>query len=173
MFGTTLEGMATTPATGTERLPYGLLLARLGHESTSRFRRSLRPLGLSPQEFMVLRQVEAIENASQSEIADALAIDYSNLATLAGGLCDRKLLERSRDEADRRRYVLELSAAGRELLEEARNAILDGEEEMISALDDEQREQFWLLLRQVADGNQLCPEERACTEEVPKPPPVC
>lgn len=173
MFGTTLEGMATTPATGTERLPYGLLLARLGHESTSRFRRSLRPLGLSPQEFMVLRQVEAIENASQSEIADALAIDYSNLATLAGGLCGRKLLERSRDEADRRRYVLELSAPGRELLEEARNAILDGEEEMISALDEEQREQFWLLLRQVADGNQLCPEERACAEEVPKPPPVC
>lgn len=173
MFRTTLEGMATTPQSGTDRLPYGLLLARLGHESTSRFRRSLRPLGLSPQEFMVLRQVEAIDSASQTEIADALAIDYSNLATIAGGLCDRKLLERSRDEADRRRYVLELSDSGRDLLEEARNAILDGEEEMISALDPEQREQFWLLLRQVADGISLCPEERACTEEVAKPPPVC
>ncbi len=171
MFGTTLEGMATTPEIGTDRLPYGLLLARLGHESTSRFRRSLKPLGLGPQEFMVLRQVEAIDNASQTEIADALAIDYSNLATIAGGLCDRGLLDRSRDEADRRRYVLELSDAGQDLLAEARNAILDGEEEMISALDEEQREQFWLLLRQVADGNALCPEERACTTEVPRPPP--
>ena len=173
MYGTTLEGMATTPEIGTERLPYGLLLARLGHESTSRFRRSLKPLGLSPQEFMVLRQVEAIENASQTEIADALAIDYSNLATIAGALCDRDLLLRERDDADRRRYVLELTPAGTDMLAEARNAILDGEEEMVSSLDDEQREQFWLLLRQVADGVSLCPEERACTEEVPKPPPVC
>jgi len=173
MDGTTLEGMAATPDIGTDRLPYGLLLARLGHESTSRFRRSLKPLGLSPQEFMVLRQVEAIENASQTEIADALAIDYSNLATIAGGLCDRDLLMRTRDDADRRRYVLELTPEGKDLLVEGRDAILDGEEEMVSSLDEEQREQFWLLLRQVADGNQLCPEERACTEEVPKPPPVC
>ena len=173
MSRTKLKPVATTPEIGTDRLPYGLLLARLGHESTSRFRRSLKPLGLSPQEFMVLRQVEAIENASQTEIADALAIDYSNLATIAGGLCGRDLLLRTRDDADRRRYVLELTPAGRDLLIDARNAILDGEEEMVSSLDGEQREQFWLLLRQVADGNSLCPEERACTEEVPKPPPVC
>lgn len=173
MFGITLEPMATASETATDRLPYGLLLARLGHESTSRFRRSLRPLGLTAQQFMVLRQVNAIESASQTEIADALAIDYSNLATIAGGLCDRGLLERNRDEADRRRYVLELSAGGREMLVEATNAILDGEQELVSGLDDEQREQFWQLLRQVADGVSLCPEEKACTEEVPKPPPVC
>ena len=173
MFRTTLEPMATASDTGTDRLPYGLLLARLGHESTSRFRRSLRPLDLKPQEFMVLRQVDAIDSASQTEIADALAIDYSNLATIAAGLCDRGLLERTRDDADRRRYVLDLTPAGYELMIEAKNAILDGEEEMVSSLDEEQREQFWLLLRQVADGVSLCPEEKACTEEVPKPPPVC
>ena len=33
---------------------------------------------------MVLRQTDAIESASQTQIADALGIDYSNLATIAG-----------------------------------------------------------------------------------------
>ena len=166
MYGITLEGMATSPDIGTDRLPYGLLLARLGHEATSRFRRSLKPLGLSAQRYIVLKQLEVIGAASQASLADALGLDYSNLATVTAELSDAKLIERYRHESDRRRYVVELSKAGAELVAKADEAIAESEDEMLRTLGDEDRERFWLLLREVADAASLCPSEAATAAEV-------
>ena len=83
---------------------------------------------------------------------------------LAGGLCDSGLIVRDRDEADRRRYVLELSAAGRRLVARADEAIAAGERELLGALEEGDREQLHALLQRVADGAELCPTASACTE---------
>ena len=153
-------------AAGTERIPYGLLLARLGQEATARFRRSVRPLNLGAQQFIVLKQLEALGPCSQGALADALGIDYSNLASVTGELYRRELIERSRDEADRRRYVVELTTDGRQLLADADNAVGAGEEDMLSVLGEVERDQLWDLLRRIADSLELCPstEAEACTE---------
>jgi len=152
-------------AAGTERIPYGLLLARLGQEATARFRRSVRPLELGAQEFIVLKQLQALGPCAQGQLADALGIDYSNLAGVTGELYRRELIARSRDEADRRRYVVELTAAGGQLLADADAAVGTGEEDMLSVLDDSEREQLWELLRRITDSLGLCPSEaEACTE---------
>ena len=153
-------------AAGTERIPYGLLLARLGQEATARFRRSVRPLDLGAQQFIVLKQLEALGACSQGQLADALGIDYSNLASVTGELYRRALIERSRDEADRRRYVVELTQAGRQLLADADNAVGAGEEDMLSVLGEAEREHLWELLRRIADSLELCPssEAEACAE---------
>ena len=152
-------------AVGTERIPYGLLLARLGQEATARFRRSVRPLNLGAQQFIVLKQLQALGACSQGQLADALGIDYSNLASVTGELYRRELIERNRDEADRRRYVVELTEAGRGLLADADNAVGTGEEDMLSVLSDDERAQLWDLLRRMADSLELCPTEaEACAE---------
>ena len=153
-------------AADTERIPYGLLLARLGQEATARFRRSVRPLNLGAQQFIVLKQLEALGACSQGQLADALGIDYSNLASVTGELYRRELIERSRDEADRRRYVVELTQAGRQLLADADNAVGAGEEDMLSVLGEAEREHLWELLRRIADSLELCPssEVEACAE---------
>jgi DNA-binding MarR family transcriptional regulator len=150
----------------TERIPYGLLLARLGQEATARFRRSVRPLNLGAQQFIVLKQLEALGPCSQGALADALGIDYSNLASVTGELYRRELIERNRDEADRRRYVVELTTDGRQLLADADNAVGAGEEDMLSVLGEVERDQLWDLLRRIADSLELCPstEAEACTE---------
>jgi MarR family transcriptional regulator, lower aerobic nicotinate degradation pathway regulator len=166
--------MATTPtssiaaraADDDARLPYGLLLARLGQESVARFRRALKPLGLNTQQFFVLRQLQAIGAASQASLADALGIDYSNLATITAELNDRGLIERYRHESDRRRYVVELSESGAALCAEASNAIADGEEALLSTLEESDRERLWTLLREVADAASLCPRDEEETERV-------
>lgn len=152
------------PTTGTG-VPYGLLLSRLGQDATARFRRALRPLGLSAQQFIVLKQLEAIGSTSQTALADALGIDYSNLATVAGELCDKSLIVRTREECDRRRYALDLTEEGRSLLAQADGAIGTGEDDMLSALDEGERAELWSLLRRVADSLQLCPgtEAEACS----------
>jgi MarR family transcriptional regulator, lower aerobic nicotinate degradation pathway regulator len=158
--------MAQAAQNAVERIPYGLLLARLGHEATARFRRSLRPLNLGAQQFIVLKQLQAFGTCSQGELADALGIDYSNLASVTGELYRRDLIERHRDQADRRRYVVELTAEGRQLLADADKVIDAGEQDMLNALGESEREQLWDLLRRMADALELCPatEAEACVE---------
>jgi DNA-binding MarR family transcriptional regulator len=157
MFEGNLVDMAQVPSTAVERIPYGLLLARLGQESTARFRRSLRPLNVGAQQFIVLKQLQVFGSCSQGELADALGIDYSNLAGVTGQLYTRGLVERHRDPADRRRYVVQLTADGERLLGDADNAIEAGEEGMLSSLEDAEREHLWELLRRMADALELCP----------------
>lgn len=168
----TLDDMAQAPAPiSTEsgaRMPYGLLLARLGQESTARFRRALRPLNLSAQQFIVLKQLEAMGSASQAAVADGLGIDYSNLAGTTSELYERGLIERGRDESDRRRYVIELTADGERLLRDADNAIGAGEDALMETLEEPERELLYDLLRRLADSLELCPdaEAKACSEAV-------
>jgi DNA-binding MarR family transcriptional regulator len=166
MFEGNLIGVARAQLNATDRMPYGLLLARLGQESVARFRRSLRPLNLGAQQFIVLKQLQAFGSCSQGELADALGIDYSNLAGVTGELYRRGLIERRRDESDRRRYVVELTSDGLRLLADADQAITAGEREMLDALGDAERDQLWDLLRRMADALELCPstDAEACTE---------
>ena len=148
------------------RASHGLLLALLGQEATARFRRALRPLDLAAQQFMVLQQLDAVGSSSQAELADALGIDYSNLAGVTAELCRRGLIERKRDAADRRRYVVELTAAGTRLVGDAARAIRADEHGMLSGLGEDEQDQLWDLLRRVADELELCPgtPAEACAE---------
>jgi DNA-binding MarR family transcriptional regulator len=112
---------------------------------------------LSAQQFLLLKQLQLLGEASQAELADAIGIDCSNLASMATSLCDRGLVERTRNETDRRRYVLRLSRAGAQLHRRTEGAIAAAEHDLLSPLDLEQREQLYALLRRLADGVELCP----------------
>jgi DNA-binding MarR family transcriptional regulator len=149
--------MSKATTTTVEQVPMSTLLAGLGRDATARVRRASRPLGLGAQQFVVLKQLQLLGEPSQAELADAVGIDRSNLASIASALCDRGLVERTRDETDRRRYVLRLSRAGEQLLRRAEGAIAAAEEDLLSPLDDEQREQLYTVLRRLADGVELCP----------------
>ena len=166
MFTATFDPVMKAVADTGTRLPYGVLLARLGQDATARFRRALRPLGLSAQQFIVLKQLEAIGSTSQTALADAIGVDYSNLAAVAGELCDKGLIDRRREDCDRRRYALDLTDEGRTLLADADRAIGSGENDMLSALAETERAELWALLRRVADSLELCPgnEAQACAE---------
>ena len=85
---------------------------------------------------------------------------------MAGELCDKKLIVRTREECDRRRYALDLTDEGRLLLADADRVIGSGEHDMLSALDEGERAELWDLLRRVADSLELCPgtEAEACAQ---------
>jgi DNA-binding MarR family transcriptional regulator len=155
-----------TAAISPEQVPMSTLLAGLGRDVTARVRRAMRPLGLGAQQFLVLNQLQVLGQTSQAELADALAIDPSNLAAIAADLSDRLLVERTRHENDRRRYVLRLSRTGEQVLRRTEGAIADAEADLLAPLDQEQREQLYTLLRRLADGVELCPtaDHDACAE---------
>ena len=144
-----------------EQVPTSTLLAGIGRDATARVRRAIRPLGLGAQQFLVLDQLRLLGQPSQAELADALGIDRSNLAAIVAELCDRDLVGRTRDEVDRRRYVLRLSRAGERLLRRTEGAIAAEEADLLSPLDAAQREQLHVLLRRVADGIDLCAEPQS------------
>jgi DNA-binding MarR family transcriptional regulator len=155
--------MATAPSTP-EQVLICTLLAGIGRDATARVRRAMRPLGLGAQQFLVLQQLQTLGETSQAELADALGIDRSNLAAIAAELSGRGLVERTRHEADRRRYVLRLSRSGERLLRRTEGALAAAEDDLLSPLDHEQRDQLYTLLRQLADGIELCPtaDDDAC-----------
>jgi MarR family transcriptional regulator, lower aerobic nicotinate degradation pathway regulator len=147
----------TAAAAAPEQVTISTLLAGLGRDATARVRRAMRPVGLGAQQFLVLKQLQVLGETSQAELADALGIDRSNLASIVAALCDRGLAERTRHEIDRRRYVLRLSRAGEQLLGRTEGAIAAEEQDLLSPLDQREREQVYALLRRLADGVELCP----------------
>jgi DNA-binding MarR family transcriptional regulator len=147
----------TAPAASPDRVPMSMLLAALGRDVTARVRRTMRPLGLGVQQFLVLDQLRVLGDASQVELSEAVGIDPSNLATIVADLCDRGLALRTRHRTDRRRYALQLSSAGQRLLRRADASIAAAEDDLLATLDGQQREQLYGLLRQLADGVDLCP----------------
>jgi DNA-binding MarR family transcriptional regulator len=99
-------------------------------------------------------------------LASALGLDPSNLASTVADLVERNLVDRCRDDTDRRRYALTLSPAGAKLLRKADDAIAASEHDLLAALAPEQQDQLHALLRRVADGIDLCPTagDEACAE---------
>jgi DNA-binding MarR family transcriptional regulator len=132
-------------------------LTSLGRDATARVRRATRPLGLSAQEYLVLTQLRDLGPSSQAELAAALGLDPSNLATAIAELVDRQLVDRCRNDQDRRRYSIGLAAAGAQLLARADAAIAATEAELVAGLTAAERDQLCALLRRVANGVELCP----------------
>jgi len=161
------HGTTRTPLTATVvSTELSTLLAGLGREATARVRRAIRPLGLGAQQYLVLSQLQDLGETSQAELASALGLDPSNLASVAGELVDRGLVDRCRDEADRRRYALTLTPAGTKLLARAAESIGETERELLASLESDQVSHLVTLLRRLADGIDLCPtaDDSSCSE---------
>jgi DNA-binding MarR family transcriptional regulator len=125
---------------------YGLLIFRLARASAWRLGRSLRASGLRWPEFAALHHLDAEGPVAQRDLALALRIQPSNLVTLLDQLEARGLLARSPDPADRRRHRVELTDAGRRVVERAREATKRAESEVLAPLSPTERREFHALL---------------------------
>ena len=135
----------------------GYLLARLGAASATAFRDALAPTGLRPRHHAVLSALaEQPELSTQHAIGGCLTIDPSTMVTVVDELEARKLVHRRRDPADRRRYVLRLTAEGRRMYDRCVVVAEQVEAELLATLDDEERATLRLLLqRALAVRSQL------------------
>ena len=124
----------------------GLLIFRLARASAWRLGRSLRESGLRWAEFAVLHHLDAQGPASQRELAIALRIQPSNLVRLLDQLEERGLLGRGPDPGDRRRHRVELTSAGRRIVEQAREATRRAESDLLGPLSASERREFRGLL---------------------------
>ena len=130
----------------------GFLLSQLGFTSSRCFAEELKPLGIHPGEFALMRFVAASEGQSQQALADRLGVPPSRMVAKVDALEGAGLVERRTDPADRRIRELHLTRKGRGLLGRAAQIAIDYEGRLCAPLDEKEREQLIDLLQKLQPG---------------------
>lgn len=84
---------------------------------------------------------------TQTQLADALQIERSNLVTILDALSQRKLIVRARVPHDRRRHALMPTAAGMDLAHAVRRDVMAHEDRLFAALTPEELADLRRILR--------------------------
>jgi DNA-binding MarR family transcriptional regulator len=103
-------------------------------------------LGLDLRLVMALSYLADHDDAPQQELVDALCMDAKNVVLLLNELEDRGFLIRRRDSEDRRRHRVHITPEGRQALLHAGRAMEEVENEVLQALNAEERATLWALL---------------------------
>ena len=131
------------------------LVSQLGLYSAQQFADRLRPLGLLPRQFGLLKHLASVEGQSQQYLADVMGVHRNAMVGLIDELEGRGLVERRRHASDRRAHALYLTAAAHELLVQAERAAHANDAELVSALDARERSVLIGLLQRVASDRGL------------------
>ena len=127
------------------------LLKRLGMTAKEQTLGAFDEAGLHPYHHAILAVLDEGSRETQGAIADALGYDKGQLVGLLDELEDAGLVSRQRDQADRRRQIVQMTPAGRKSLDKLRRVAAHVEDEFLSALSEKEREQFHALLLKLAE----------------------
>jgi DNA-binding MarR family transcriptional regulator len=150
--------MAVLPVVDQSARRSGALLDHLGRRVRLRAEGVLAPLGLRPRHLVALTVLRERGACAQQALAAILDLDGTNVVGLLNELEAENLVERRRSPEDRRRHRVELTDVGAERLAKAERALAAVEEEVLGALDADQRDTLYGLLQQAAAGTVIkCP----------------
>jgi DNA-binding MarR family transcriptional regulator len=121
-----------------------VLLPRLSKQVMRRSRPE--SLGMELRLLMALSYLGDHDGAPQQEFVDALCMDAKNVVLILNELEDCGQLVRRRDSEDRRRHRVFITEAGHDALVRAARAQEEIEEQVLQALDAEERATLWRLL---------------------------
>ena len=107
--------------------------------------------GLAIPEWRVITILALYPGSSASEVSERTAMDKVAVSRAVARLLERGLLHRETHGDDRRRSVLELSEAGREVYAEVAPLALSYERELLSPLNEEERVQFSRMLERLGE----------------------
>jgi DNA-binding MarR family transcriptional regulator len=127
-----------------------VLLTRLAKQVYRRSDEQL--LGMHLRHLMALSYVRDHDRSPQQELAEALCMDANNVVLLLNELEQLGNVTRMRDPSDRRRHLVELTAQGRSALARAERAQEAIEDEVLAALDADERATLWHLLTRALMG---------------------
>ncbi len=120
---------------GTEPAPLLLyLVKRVELAVRARLDEIVRPAGLTAVQYTALTVLERHDDMSSAQLARHSFVTAQSMADMITTLQGRRLIERHRDRADRRRLVVSLTAEGRVLLERFRDEVAALEGDMIAGL---------------------------------------
>ncbi len=133
------------------------LLAQVGAHAAMRFGERVHEVGLSRPQSGILGLLTANPGISQQELAGLLGMLPSRVVALVDEMEELGLIRRQRDEADRRRNTLVLTAAGNAALQQVGAVARAHEDDLCSALSASERRQLTGLLERIAEQQGLAP----------------
>ena len=131
-----------------EQLPIRIWrrLVRTTQSKTQQVEAALLPLGLTMTEFDLLAVLRRFDGATQQEVARSLLFTEANMSYHAKRLLARGLVTR---EAAGKHKVMSLTAAGRELVEQALPLVIAIHEEQFGDLSAEELATLRSLLQRL------------------------
>jgi DNA-binding MarR family transcriptional regulator len=93
-----------------------------------------RPIGMTALQYTALTVLERHDNMSSAQLARRSFVTAQSMADMIAALEARGLIERHRDDVDRRRLVVALTDAGRTLLDRYRDEVQALENSMLYGL---------------------------------------
>jgi DNA-binding MarR family transcriptional regulator len=127
-----------------------VLLTRLAKQV---YRRSdEQALGMPLRFLMALSYVRDHDDAPQQGLADAFCMDANNVVLLLNELEDAGYVSRRRDPEDRRRHLVAMTPPGRRALLRAEDAQGPLEDDVLQALDADERATLWRLLTRALES---------------------
>jgi DNA-binding MarR family transcriptional regulator len=133
------------------------LLTQLGTHAAGRFAERVGEHGLTPPQCGVLRLLRGRPGLSQQALAGVLGMLPSRVVALVDELEEAGYVRRVRDDADRRRNALKLTAAGTRAVQLIGRISRAHEAEICASLDDAERAVLVGLLQRIADQQGLTP----------------
>ena len=147
------------PIDAPERRRLPLLLRRAWYGLNQAFRRRIAHLGITPDQFTVMRTLLENEGIRQRELTELMSSDPNTVASLLERMEKAGLIQREKHHKDRRAHQLTLRASGLRKYEEARAIAVAMQAEVLSALPEEARETFLENLASVAEACRLGAEK--------------
>jgi MarR family transcriptional regulator, temperature-dependent positive regulator of motility len=109
-------------------------------------------LGVRWRHFMALSVLYDQPALSQQSLCEALVTDPNNCVLLLNEMETLGYIERRRDPVDRRRHIVEMTDAGREVFLQAILAREQVEDDVLKGLDAEERRTLRALLTKALAG---------------------
>lgn len=129
------------------------LVSLLSQLSKALNRRSTEDLlGMRLKPYMALGYIRDHPGASQQTLESAMFMDANGVVILLNELEAAGYSIRRRDAQDRRRHIVEITAAGRRAVERADLARESLEDEVLAGLSAEERATLRTLVQRVLDG---------------------
>jgi DNA-binding MarR family transcriptional regulator len=129
------------------------LLARVGSAIKLAAIEEFERAGVSLYQYSVLAVLGEGARETQAAIADGLKLDRGSLVGVLDGLEEAGLIERRRDQLDRRRHTVSLTPAGNKRLVEMRTIVKRIEDSFLEPLDESARTALHDALLRVAANN--------------------
>ncbi len=147
----TVKRVTELPIDSPDRRRLPLLLRRAWYGLNQAFRRRITHLGITPDQFTVLRTLLENEGITQRELTQLMTSDPNTVASLLERMEKAGLLERRKHEQDRRALRIRLKPSGKNKYEEAREIAVALQTEILATLPQTKREEFLEHLALVAD----------------------
>src|SRR6201992_2497673 len=127
--------MRKRPPDSPRRGREGVLPPRVGTAVQAGFKELIGQWDIRPQQFAILRALNAGGEAFQQELCQTLGIDSGNMVELVDGLEALGYAQRRRDPRDRRRYLLAMTDEGEAAFAAMAKAVHEYDARFLEPLD--------------------------------------